>query len=72
MERRLSEFRSYMRGWMGYFGLARHVDPTSDTDVPLEPGVLADCQWRHPRMEGSQVDGAGSHSEAGNHTSDPT
>ena len=58
MKRRLTELRRYLRGWIGYFGLAQQLDEFSNLDgwirppsanVLLEPGVPADSQWRYPR-----------------------
>lgn len=53
MKRRLSELRSYMRGWMGYFGLARQVDDFLNLDMWIRRRIRM-ChwkQWRYPRTK---------------------
>ncbi len=53
MERRLTELRSYLRGWIGYFGLARQFDEFVDLDGWIRRRVRM-CywkQWRYPRTK---------------------
>lgn len=53
MKRRLSELRSYMRGWMGYFGLARQVGDFRNLDMWIRRRIRM-ChwkQWRHIRTK---------------------
>ena len=51
MERRLSELRSYVRGWMGYYGLASQLKLFDRLDQWLRRRIRM-CywkQWRRPR-----------------------
>jgi len=51
MERRLSELRSYVRGWMGYFALAAQLKLFARLDGWLRRRIRM-CywkRWRHPR-----------------------
>ena len=53
MERRLTELRRYIRGWIGYFGLARQFDAFVDLDGWIRRRVRM-CywkQWRYPRTK---------------------
>ena len=53
MKRRLSELRRYMRGWMGYFGLARQVEDFLNLDMWIRRRIRM-ChwkQWRHTRTK---------------------
>jgi len=51
MERRLSELRSYVRGWMGYFGLAAQLKLFDKLDQWMRRRIRM-CywkRWRHAR-----------------------
>ena len=53
MDRRLTELRRYLRGWIGYFGLARQFDDFVDLDGWIRRRVRL-CywkQWRYPRTK---------------------
>ena len=53
MKRRLSELRSYMRGWMGYFGLARQAEDFLNLDMWIRRRIRM-ChwkRWRHTRTK---------------------
>ena len=60
MQRRLTDLNRYVRGWIGYFGLARQFDDFADLDgcrVSLlatrvvEFGCATGWQWRYPRTK---------------------
>lgn len=51
MQRRMSELRSYLRGWMGYFGLAAQLKLFDRLDQWIRRRLRM-CfwkRWRHPR-----------------------
>ena len=53
MERRLTDLNRYVRGWIGYFGLARQFDAFADLDGWIRRRVRM-CywkQWRYPRTK---------------------
>ena len=53
MERRLTDLNRYVRGWIGYFGLARQFDDFVDLDGWIRRRVRM-CywkQWRYPRTK---------------------
>ena len=53
MQRRLTDLNRYLRGWIGYFGLARQFDDFVDLDGWIRRRVRM-CywkQWRYPRTK---------------------
>ena len=53
MERRLTDLNRYVRGWIGYFGLARQFDDFADLDGWIRRRIRM-CywkQWRRPRTK---------------------
>jgi RNA-directed DNA polymerase len=53
MKRRLTDLNRYVRGWIGYFGLARQFDDIADLDGWIRRRVRM-CywkQWRYPRTK---------------------
>jgi len=53
MQRRLTDLNRYVRGWIGYFGLARQFDDIADLDGWIRRRVRM-CywkQWRRPRTK---------------------
>lgn len=53
MQRRLTDLNRYVRGWIGYFGLARQFDDIADLDGWIRRRVRM-CywkQWRYPRTK---------------------
>ena len=53
MKRRLTDLNRYVRGWIGYFGLARQFDDFADLDGWIRRRVRM-CywkQWRYPRTK---------------------
>ncbi len=53
MQRRLTDLNRYVRGWIGYFGLARQFDDFVDLDGWIRRRVRM-CywkQWRYPRTK---------------------
>jgi RNA-directed DNA polymerase len=53
MQRRLTDLNRYVRGWIGYFGLARQFDAFADLDGWIRRRVRM-CywkQWRYPRTK---------------------
>ena len=60
MQRRLTDLNRYVRGWIGYFGLARQFDDFADLDgcrvfsLAYTGRRVQVCywkQWRHPRTK---------------------
>ena len=57
MTRRLSDLNRYVRGWIGYFGLARQFDEFVNLDGWIRRRIRM-CfwkQWRHPRTKISNL-----------------
>lgn len=57
MERRLSELRSYARGWMGYFGLAAQLKLFDKLDQWIRRRIRM-CywkRWRHARTRSREL-----------------
>ena len=57
MARRLTDLNRYLRGWIGYFGLARQFDDFADLDGWIRRRVRM-CywkQWRYPRTKVKQL-----------------
>ena len=57
MKRRLTDLNRYLRGWIGYFGLARQFDDFVDLDGWIRRRVRM-CywkQWRYPRTKVRQL-----------------
>ena len=53
MKRRLTDLNRYVRGWIGYFGLARQFDDFADLDGWIRRRIRM-CywkQWRYPRTK---------------------
>jgi RNA-directed DNA polymerase len=53
MKRRLTDLNRYLRGWIGYFGLARQFDDIADLDGWIRRRIRM-CywkQWRRPRTK---------------------
>ena len=53
MKRRLTDLARYLRGWVGYFGLARQYDDIANLDGWLRRRIRM-CywkQWRYPRTK---------------------
>ena len=53
MERRLTDLNRFVRGWIGYFGLARQFDEFVELDGWICRRIRM-CywkQWRHPRTK---------------------
>ena len=53
MKRRLTDLARYVRGWVGYFGLARQYDDIANLDGWLRRRIRM-CywkQWRYPRTK---------------------
>ena len=53
MTRRLTDLNRYVRGWIGYFGLARQFDEFVELDGWIRRRIRM-CywkQWRHPRTK---------------------
>jgi RNA-directed DNA polymerase len=53
MKRRLTDLRRYVRGWIGYFGLAKQVEDFLNLDMWIRRRIRM-CywkQWRYPRTK---------------------
>ena len=56
MQRRLTDLNRYVRGWIGYFGLARQLDDIANLDGWIRRRVRIPArrdwkQWRRPRTK---------------------
>ena len=54
MERRLTDLNRYVRGWIGYFGLARQLDDFADLDGWIRRRVRM-CYWKQWRYARTKV-----------------
>ncbi len=54
MKRRLTDLNRYLRGWMGYFGLARQFDDFVDLDGWIRRRVRM-CYWKQWRYARTKV-----------------
>ena len=53
MQRRLTDLNRYVRGWIGYFGLARNLDEIANLDGWIRRRIRM-CywkRWRYPRTK---------------------
>jgi hypothetical protein len=53
IQRRLTDLRRYVRGWIGYFGLAKQVEDFLNLDMWIRRRIRM-CywkQWRYPRTK---------------------
>jgi len=57
MQRRLSDLNRHVRGWIGYFGLARQFDEFVNLDgwIRRRTRMCFWKQWRHPRTKISNL-----------------
>lgn len=54
MQRRLTDLNRYVRGWIGYFGLARQFDDIADLDGWIRRRVRM-CYWKQRRRPRTKV-----------------
>jgi RNA-directed DNA polymerase len=54
MKRRLTDLRRYLRGWIGYFGLARQVEDFHKLDTWIRRRIRM-CYWKHWRYPRTKV-----------------
>ena len=54
MQRRLTDLNRYVRGWIGYFGLARQFDDIADLDGWIRRRVRM-CYWKQWRLPRTKV-----------------
>ncbi len=54
MQRRLTDLNRYVRGWIGYFGLARQLDDIADLDGWIRRRVRM-CYWKQWRYARTKV-----------------
>ena len=54
MKRRLTDLNRYLRGWIGYFGLARNLDEISNLDGWIRRRIRM-CHWKQWRYARTKV-----------------
>jgi RNA-directed DNA polymerase len=54
MQRRLTDLNRYLRGWIGYFGLARQFDVIADLDGWIRRRIRM-CYWKQWRLPRTKV-----------------
>lgn len=54
MKRRMTDLNSYVRGWIGYFGIARQFDDIADLDGWIRRRIRM-CYWKQWRLPRTKV-----------------
>src|SRR5690606_14087395 len=54
MQRRLTDLNGYLRGWIGYFGLARQLDDIADLDGWIRRRIRM-CYWKQWRRTRTKI-----------------